>query len=48
MTVHDILYFKACGSVPNYRHTKGKENKQATKLQDFLDTVRRDQSGSRK
>lgn len=38
MTIYDRLVFQAKGGRPESRHNK-RENKQTTKLQNFLDTV---------
>ena len=36
-TIELRLYFKAVAGVSCYKHKRGKENKQTTKLQDWLD-----------
>lgn len=38
MTIYERLMFLAKGGRKDYQHTGGKENKQVTDLQDFLDT----------
>jgi hypothetical protein len=35
--IFEILMFQALGKDSRYRHRAGKENKQCTKLQDFID-----------
>ncbi|APD21304.1 protein of unknown function DUF1653 [Bacillus phage Hyb1phi3Ts-SPbeta] len=36
MRVYDVLLNQAIGRIKEYKHKKGKENKQTTKLQNFL------------
>lgn len=40
VTILKRLHFLALGGVKEYKHNKGKENKQTTKLQNFLDTIK--------
>jgi hypothetical protein len=40
MTIFERLMFLAKGGRKEYWHKNGKENKQTTKLQDFLDFAR--------
>jgi len=47
MKVYDQLIYKACGRVEEYKH-KGKENKQTTRLQNFLDKVNEDREKQKK
>lgn len=39
MSIYDRLMYLALGGKESYRHKNGMENKQTTKLQDFLDDV---------
>lgn len=39
MSVYERLYYLALGGTKKYQHKLGRENKNATKLQNFLDQV---------